>query len=57
MKGIDIGHISVKVPKILELRSSYSDANQAMSYLSDPLLRSRVKVSRVLCIGKWTMSA
>ncbi len=27
MKGNDIGHVSVKVPKILELLTSYTDAN------------------------------
>ena len=26
MKGKDIGHVSVKVPKILELRASYCDS-------------------------------
>ena len=43
MKGKDIGHVSVKVPKILQLRSIYNDEN-AMSYFSNTgvKLRSRV---------------
>ncbi len=35
MKGKDIGQMSVKVPKILQLRSLYSDENNAMYYLSN----------------------
>ncbi len=44
MKGKDIGHVSVKVPKLLQLLSIYSDENNAMSYLSNTgeQLRSRV---------------
>ena len=32
MKGKDIGHVTAKVLKISELRTSYSDANYTISY-------------------------